>query len=593
MSMVGPNPNIDPRPGNSTPQGQGSGSIDRLTRAEARRQSLENQFNTWREFFLNIAKYTLPMQTQYLRGGERDYNKGAHWNTKIINDRATQSALVYMAGMQSGVTSPSRPWFKLGVRDLESVGMSERGRSWLYRLEQLLYSVFSGSNLYATTPQAYLEHAVFGTAGLGMDPDRDQVLRAVQYPIGSYFLGNGPDRKVNTVYRRFGMSAAQLAKRFGADKIPSQAKSAVTQGTGDSSWYDVVHYIEPNADFEPDSLHPSRMKFRSAWYLKGHTELGFLSESGMSEMRALFPRWFIYGEDAYGSLCPGQVVHGRNQALQLKEKRKISAYDRAIKPPLQAPASMRHAGISLLPGALNYLDFAGGGQKIEPIGRFESFLADLHNDIDRDEDRIGRAFFEDLFLMLQFADKNQLTATEVVERHDEKLIMLGPALERVIDDLLDPMIGVAINILAEDFRFADFFADMPPELAGRDLRVEYVSILAQAQQAVGLKAIERYWSFAGALEQIKPGAVMKGDADATLDEFATRLGIPPHLNRPTEVVNEEREQAAREEARAREAEVAATEAAAGKSAADAASVVSQIPTEGGAADNALDIVGAV
>ena len=126
----------------------------------------------------------------------------------------------------------------------------------------------------------------------------------------------------------------------------------------------------------------------------------------------------------------------------------------------------------------------------------------------------------------------RMTATEVAERHEEKLLMLGPVLERLHNELLDPLIDLTFDYMAE----AGLLPPPPPELQGMDLNVEFVSMLAQAQRAIGVNGIDRYVSSLMAVANAKPGILDKLNEDRLADRLQDHLGVDPDLIRSDEEV---------------------------------------------------------
>jgi hypothetical protein len=153
-------------------------------------------------------------------------------------------------------------------------------------------------------------------------------------------------------------------------------------------------------------------------------------------------------------------------------------------------------------------------------------------DIQEYQNRIQRAFYEDLFLMLANSDRRQITAREIDERHEEKLLALGPVLEQLNQDLLDPLIDITFMIMERQ----GLIPEAPEELQGMDLRVEYISIMAQAQKLAGIASIERFAGFGQGLLQVNPEAADKIDFDQMIDVYADRLSLQPGIVRPDEQV---------------------------------------------------------
>ena len=131
--------------------------------------------------------------------------------------------------------------------------------------------------------------------------------------------------------------------------------------------------------------------------------------------------------------------------------------------------------------------------------------------------------------MMVESDRRSMTAAEVAERHEEKLLMLGPVLDRVHKDLLRPLVERGFDIL----RDGGLLPPAPPELSGSALEVEFVSLLAQAQRQVNAGGIERMAAFVASLAPLDPQAADKLDVDRMIDEYAEIAGVPAKILRPS------------------------------------------------------------
>jgi hypothetical protein len=232
----------------------------------------------------------------------------------------------------------------------------------------------------------------------------------------------------------------------------------------------------------------------------------------------------VIGGDIYGN-SPGMEALGDIKQLQHEQLRKAQAIDYQTKPPLQVPASMKNRDIEMLPGGISYYDGAANNG-IKTAFEVNLNLQYLLNDIMDCRERVRGAFYADLFLMLANAGPNtRMTATEVAERHEEKLIMLGPVLERLHNELLAPLVDTTFTRMVQ----AGIVPPAPQELQGMDLNIEFVSMLAQAQRAIGTNAVDRFVGNLGAIAQMKPDILDKFDQDEWADVYADMLGIDPAL----------------------------------------------------------------
>ncbi len=232
--------------------------------------------------------------------------------------------------------------------------------------------------------------------------------------------------------------------------------------------------------------------------------------------------------------------------LQVMAKRKAQAIDKMVNPPMVAPSSLRQQAASILPGSITYVDMAaasGGQPAFRPAYEVNPRVNELMVDIQQKQNDVKSAFYADLFLMLANSDRRQITAREIDERHEEKLLMLGPVLERLHDELLDPLIDRTLAIMARKA----MLPEPPAELQGVDLRVEYVSTLAQAQRAVGTSAIRDYATFAIGLAGARPEVLDKIDFDAMVENYGQMIGVPADVIRAADEVERVRAEKARQQ----------------------------------------------
>ena len=264
------------------------------------------------------------------------------------------------------------------------------------------------------------------------------------------------------------------------------------------------------------------MAYKSCYFEQGGDGDQVLRESGYKEFPAVVPRWGVAGGDIYGN-SPGMEALGDIKQLQHEQLRKAQGIDYQTKPPLQVPSYMKNRDVDSLPGGVTFVDGQQG--KIETAFNVNLNLDHLLRDIIDVRQRINGSFYADLFLMLANATDTRMTATEVAERHEEKLLMLGPVLERLHNELLDPLIDITFNRMLEN----NLIPPAPEELQGMELNVEFVSMLAQAQRAIGTNSVDRYVNSMGLVAQMKPDVLDKFDSDSWADNYADMLGVDPSL----------------------------------------------------------------
>lgn len=492
---------------------------------------------TWIDHWRELSDYIQPRRGRFTT---TDRNQGTKKNTNIINGIATWAARILSSGMMAGVTSPARSWFRLSV---PSPQLNEEGavRNWLYIVEDRIREAFAKSNLYTALHILYSDMAIYGTGAMLVEEDEEDTVRAYVFPVGQYCLANSARLQVDTLYREFSMTAAQLVERFGEENCSPNVVSNFKNKNYDS-WHTVLHIVEPNRDFSEGAIGVEGKPWISIWIESSSDagRQGALAVSGYNAFPVMAPRWSLTAEDIYGG-SPAMEALGDIRALQLLEKRKAQMADKLVNPPMKAPTSLLSQRASLLPGDITYVDAIGQGQSFTPAMEVNpNGMAVVMSAIKEHEDRIRSAFYADLWLMLASKPETMMTAREVVERHEEKALQLGPVLERLSDELLNPLIERVFSILLEAGRIPP----APEELAGQELKVEYVSVMAQAQKAVGANPIERVAVFAGQLAGMRPDVVDKLELDQCIDEYARLLGAPPTIVRSDDLVNEIRQRRA-------------------------------------------------
>jgi len=520
---------------------------------------------TWLTDYLDLIDYVLPMSGRFFY---TDVNKGnkVQRAKKIYDSTSGRSLRVLAAGLMAGMTSPARPWFRLALPDRELMRRYEV-RRWLEDVTGIMRDVFARSNTYRVLHQMYTELGAFGTASAVIVPDYENVIHLFPLTLGEYCLATNSKGQVDTLYREMQMTVGQLIDQFGIDNVSVSTRQLYERGNFDQ-WVLCQHAIEPRRARDMTKLDAKNMRFKSCYYEVGGDPdpNKMLGESGFKRFPGLAARWNVTGNDVYGT-GPGHDALPDIRQLQHEQLRKGQAIDYQTNPPLAVPAHLKEAGINRLPGGVQYVDSVGPDNSIRSMFDVRLDLSHLQNSILDVRERIRGHFYEDLFLMLANDTRSGITATEIAERHEEKLLMLGPVLERLHNELLDPLIDSTFERLSD----AGVLPPPPEELRGIELNVEYVSMLAQAQRAVGLQSFDRTIATVGSIAGAKqdPSVWDKIDTDKVIDEYTDALGVPLRVIRPDEEVAAMRAQRQQQQA-------AAQGLAAAQQAADTGAAASQI-----------------
>lgn len=527
-------------------------SLNPRQRCELVRQVMETERSQFFTLWRDLNDYIMPTRGRFW---VTDNQKADRRSKFILDSSPVLAARTLASGMMSGVTSPSRPWFRLTTPDPE---LAESGpvKSWLFTVTERMRWVLSRTNFYHRLTTLYLDLGVFGTAALFQVEDDEHITRFVDLAIGSYAIGNDERDMPTVMTRYFNMKVRQLVKKFGIDNVSQTVVDLWRRGNLNTD-IPVVHVILPNEEFKGDSIYAKDfMPWKSLYYEQGAPMKSprpmFLKESGFEMFPVSVPVWQTTAEDSYGTDCPGITALSDIKQLYITEKRGSQALEKSVNPPMTGPEALRRAKASILPGEVTYIDVPNGQQGFRPAHETHVALGDVEAKQAQVRQRIDRAFYADLFLMLtqMGAQKGKMTATEIAERHEEKLLALGPVLEQLDLRLLDPVVMRTFHIMQK----RGFIPPAPPDIRGSELKVEYISVLHQAQKATQLGGLRSVAEFIEPIAARDPSVFDKVDMDKVIEHFAEDAGVPPDIIRSDEKVaqiRQARAQAAKEERQVR------------------------------------------
>lgn len=539
-----------------------------------------NRYSWWTHG-RELADYLLPRRYRWLITPNQ-MARGSPINQHILDSTGTLAARNLSSGMTSGISSPTRPWLKLKIGRLDSTQTSPVSL-WLAECERLLSLIFQESNFYNCIAVLYFDLVIFGTATMLIYEDFDDVIRCYNPCFGEYYIDIDGQYRPVIFYREFTNTVSQCVEEYGIENCSPSIQALAKQGGAALTQELVIaHAIEPNNDGKKFGI-PSEFKFREAYWEWGSSAApqsssqaqGFLRKRGYYEAPNIAVRWDLVSNDAYGR-SPGMDALPDVKQLQLEVRRKAQAIDKHVNPPMVADIQLKNQPASLLPGGLTYVSgMTTGKVGFAPVYTVQPELAAMTADLQEVRERIKKIFFNDLFQTAsQYETRSNVTALEWDLRKSESLVMLGPVLDRVYNEGLKPIVERVFAIAAR----AGIFPPPPEEIAGKNIEIEFVSMLATAQNAAATGGIERLLSLSGNLAGIDPAAMDNIDIDYALDKMSYLLNNDPKLIRSPDQLAAIRQQRAQQQAQQQQAEMAEKMAAGAKTLSE---------TQVGAGQNAL------
>ena len=536
-----------------------------------------NRYSWW-VHARELADYFLPRRYKFLITPNM-MSRGSPINQHMLDSTGTLAARNLSSGMMSGVSSPTRQWFRLKINHIDSTQTSPISL-WLAECERLMMLVMQESNFYQAMATVYFDLVIFGTGVMLIYEDFDDLIRCFTPCFGEYYVDNDGMFRPRTFYREFTLTVDQLVDCFGYDNISSAMQKQYDTGQKAGAQLTrelvVAHAIEPNNDAHRYQF-PDHFEFRECYWEWGGSASpqggssfapGFLSLRGFNEAPHIIVRWDLVSKDAYGR-SPAMDALGDVKQLQQEVRRKAQAIDKHVNPPMVADIQLKNQPASLLPGGVTYISGMmqhGNSGFSSAYGTWKPDISAMSQDLQEIRERIKRIFFNDLFQVAsQYETRSNVTAVEWDMRKSEALVMLGPVLERLQDELLSPTIDRIFSIMSR----RGILPPAPPEVQGSSINIEYVSMLSLAQAAASTTGIERVLQLAGNLAGVDPSVMDNIDIDFTLDKYSALMNNDPRMIRAPGMLQQIRQQRQQQMQMQQQAEMAEKMAAGAKTLSEA------------------------
>jgi Bacteriophage head to tail connecting protein len=519
-------------------------ALEYAKHVEAVMTGLETDRLPWWRSWRDIASFYIPKRYNWLLS-RKERKEHLQINPNILDGTGTSAGKVLASGMMNGITSPSRPWFKLRLADFEDQA-NTASRRWLDEVERRLLLIMSESNVYNALAIMYLDLVFFGSASVLIYEDQKTVIRCYNNALGEFFFGHSNRMEVDIHGRQFEYTVRQIVQEYGLENCPANIQMAYKAGGARLFESHIVnHLIEPNDGRTGVS---ARFPYRETYWIKGAQSGECLRCAGFYELPGVFVRWEVTGNDAYGT---GPALDALGDVIQLQHetKRKGQSLDYMVRPPMLLSSELENKPSGLIPGGKIFVrNIEAAGAK--PAYMVNAPIQEMTMDLRDIQGRIKEIFHNDLFQMISQLETVR-TATEIDARREEKLVLLGPVFDRFKTEALDPLINRVFQVAQR----AGLLPEAPPEIADQKMEISYVSILASAQSAVGVVPVERWLGFIGNIAGVYPKALNIPNWDQILRDYGKDLGVKSkHIQTPEEVAqanaDQDQEQAAGQAAEA-------------------------------------------
>jgi hypothetical protein len=488
----------------------------------SRYEKLEGQRQNWETHWQEVADYMQPRKADVTKQRAR----GDKRMEQVFDSSPIQAVELLAASLHGMLTNPSTPWFTLRFKD-EEIENEDEAKLWLEASTDAMYTAFNRSNFQQEIFELYHDLITFGTAAMFIEEDDDDIIKFSTRHINEVFIAENDKGRIDTIYRRFKISARAAMQKFG-EAVSSDVQSAFKKDPYKE--VEILHAVYPRSDFNPNKKDKKNMPFESVYIeFKNGNEL---SVSGFREFPFVVPRYLKASNEIYGR-SPAMTALPDVKMLNEMCKTTIKAAQKQVDPPLLVPDDGFLLPVRTVPGGLNFYR-SGTRDRIEPLNIGANNPLGLNMEQQR-RDSIRAVFYVNQLMM---QDGPQMTATEVIQRNEEKMRLLGPVLGRLQSELLKPLIDRVFAILLRN----NMLPAAPEFLSGRDIEIEYVSPLAKAQKSTELQSIMRAVEILGSLANVAP-VFDYVNFDNLVKHLADIVGVPQKILKTQSQVNAERQQA--------------------------------------------------
>lgn len=499
---------------------------DNMSRLQTKRQ-------VWESHWQEVSDYMLPRKSDV----NTERSRGDKRNIKIYDATAVHSLELLASSLHGMLTSAAQRWFQLRYKEA-LLNESDEAKEWLEDAMDKMYIAISRSNFQTEIFENYHDLIAFGTSCLFIEEDKDDIVRFSARHIKEIYITENEKGFVDTIYRKFKLTAKAALEKFGKENVSRDLAVKFTKAPFDD--VEIVHVVRPRSVFDPNKLDKQNMPFQSVYmeYETGH----IISIGGFREFPYVVPRYLKASNEIYGR-SPGMNSLPDVKVLNTMVKVSLKAAQKQVDPPLLVPDDAMILPVRTSPGSLNYYR-SGSRDRIESLNIGANNPLGLNME-DQRRRSISRTFHVDQLLI---QENRTMTATEVMQRNQEKMKILGPVIGRLQQELLQPLIIRVFNIMLRNKQFLP----APEVLVNQEVDIEYVSPVAVAQKGSQLESIMRGLEIFGSVAQIAP-VTDYIDENGLVKQIINILGLPAKMIKSDKQVQELR--AVRQEQEAAQAQM--------------------------------------
>ena len=520
---------------------------------------LMDKRSTWESHWQECADFMQPRKAEI----NKERQRGDKRNIQIFDATAIHASELLAASLHGMLTSSANRWFQLRYKE-NVLNESDEAKEWLEDSIDKMYLAFARSNFQQEVFEVYHDLICFGTACLMVEEDENDIVRFSSRHIKEFYVQENKKGLVDTIYRRFKMPVQAAIDKFGFDNFSRSTQNLFKKEPFEE--IELVHVVRPRTIYNERKEDKKNMPFQSIYFEYGEGHI--INISGFKEMPYVVPRYLKASTEIYGR-SPAMNALPDVKVLNKMVETALKAAAKQVDPPLLVPDDSMLSPIRMSAGSLNYYR-SGSRDRIEPLNIGQQTSVTLNQENQRRE-AIAKMFHID---QLMVTANRTMTATEVLQRNEEKMRILGPVMGRLQSELLQPMILRVFNIMLRN----KLFKAAPEILNNQEIDIEYVSPMALAQKGQELQSLMRGLELFAQIGQIAPVQDYI-DENGLIKQIIRITGLPARMIKSDKQVAALREQKAAAQQQQMEMMQSMQEAKIAKDAAPMLKELNRGPTE--------------
>ncbi len=474
---------------------------------------LENLRRPWEKYWEEIRKYTLPNHKDFSSNNLHDNNKV----NKLIFDSTASLALEKFASALDGMLTPrTQLWHGLRT-DNDKINQLPEVREWFEQTVDILFNLrYAPKANFATSQyENYLSLGAFGTSVMFIEADNNQAISYRSIPLSQVYLAENNFSRIDTVFRKFSLTARQAQKQW-SDIVLDHHNNQANHDNCEQT-YQFLHCVFPASELSHNNNN----------YVSIYLDLKnkkILQTGHYRNFPYVIARYITNAGEIYGR-SPAMTVLADIKMLNEMEKTQLRAIHQQLCPPLLTIDAGIIKPITLTPGAINY----GGMDNLGNV-LVKPLLNGAHIEVSESKMQqkrhvINEAFLVHLFEML--VSNNNMTATEILRRTQEKGLLLAPMIGRQQSESLDSLIERELDIAF----FLQLLPPMPEILCSANVNfsIIYDSPINRLQRSYKAESLNNTLSSLSPFISADPNILNIFDVYQIVQQLADVYGLPESM----------------------------------------------------------------